>query len=35
MSRNRVMIIDDDAEVLTLMSQQLEVIYDVIKCNSG
>ena len=35
MNRKRVMIIDDDAEVLTLMGQQLEILYDVIKCRSG
>ena len=35
MDQKRVMIIDDDDEVRTLMGQQLEMLYDVVKCSSG
>lgn len=33
--RKRVMIVDDDAEMLSLMSTQLEILYDVSKYTSG
>lgn len=35
MNRKKVMIIDDDAETLGLMKQQLDVLYDVIGFESG
>ncbi|MBR5766316.1 MAG: hypothetical protein IKX95_05990 [Lachnospiraceae bacterium] len=35
MDKKRVMIIDDDVEILKLMKKQLEVLYDVIDFASG
>ncbi len=35
MNRNQIMIIDDDAETLNLMTKQMEVLYDVMAFPSG